>query len=219
VSDVDANQFRALYGVKPKILANGVDPGRFSKLKKDDIYAVERQYNLTHPFMLFMGLIGYKPNDEAVSFLIEKILPRLINKKSDIKLVIIGGKVPYLESWLINPGIVPYEMVPALIQASDLCLAPIFSGSGTRLKILEYLAAGKPVVTTSKGAEGLDVLNGRDLVISDNEVAFEETILNLINDMDLSKRMGFQGRRTVAKKYSWQAIVRDFIVDVGLRAD
>jgi glycosyltransferase involved in cell wall biosynthesis len=211
VSEVDARRFEILYGVKPGILANGVDPARFLSVSRRDINAAKKEYCLTHPLVLFMGLIGFKPNDEAARFLIDQVMPHLIQKRPDIKLAIIGGTVPYKRDWLINPGLIPYESLPSFIQAADICVAPVFSGSGTRLKILEYLAAGKPVVTTSKGAEGLKVRDGRDLIVADTEITCAASITKLMNDQNFAQRLGRQGRMTVEKNYSWEAIVGDFI--------
>lgn len=211
VSEVDARQFELLYGVMPGILANGVDPSRFISVSNERIRTIERTFSLTHPYILFMGLIGYKPNDEAVQFLVEKIMPQLIIKNPKIKLVIIGGKVAYKKAWIINPGILPYESVPAIINAADLCVAPVFSGSGTRLKILEYLAAGKPVVTTTKGAEGLDLKNGHDLIIEDAKDGFAKSVLKLLYDRNLADKLGRQGKKTVGDFYAWDAIINRLI--------
>jgi glycosyltransferase involved in cell wall biosynthesis len=99
------------------------------------------------------------------------------------------------------PGQVPY--VAPWLRVADICLAPVFSGSGTRLEVLEYLAAGKPVVATAKAVEGLTVENGRELALSEKP-DFADAVCRLAQDVLGSKNMAERGRRLVEASYSWE---------------
>ena len=101
-----------------------------------------------------------------------------------------------------------------MIKACNVCAAPIFSGSGTRVKILEYLAARKPVVSTAKGAEGLDAEDGRHLILAEKKDDFKHSILQLAGDRDLAARLGEEGRELVEMRYSWPRIFERFIPKV-----
>jgi len=209
VSHVDADVFQGLYGVKPKILPNGVDLERFGNIPDNLVIDIEKKYSLTHPMILFMGLLGFKPNDEALQFLVEEILPDVIVKFPDLKLAVIGGRCPIKRDWLTNPGSIPFEEVPILIRSADICLAPIFSGSGTKLKVLEYLASGKAVIATPKAIEGIDVADRRDLLVARNSTEFVENILFLLKNPDYCRRLGEQGKKKIALHYSWDAVIRN----------
>jgi glycosyltransferase involved in cell wall biosynthesis len=210
VSESDANQFHRLYGVRPAVLPNGVDVSVFDSVSERDISRIKEKYNITGFPVLFMGLISYPPTKEGLRFLMDGVFPSLTKLRRDIKLVVIGGDVGESRDWLINPGIIPFEEVPALIKACRVCAAPIFTGSGTRVKILEYLAAGKAVISTSKGAEGLEAVGDKHLVLAEDEAAFKSSILNLVEDESLAVMLGKQGRELVEKRYDWNRIFDRF---------
>ena len=210
VSEVDARNFERIFGVKPRILSNGVDLETFDKVTDEESLSVRKRYNLNGKLVLFMGLTSFKPNKEAVDFIINNIFPPLVEKMHDIKLVVIGGKVNYRRSWLINPGTIPFTEVPAFVKACDVCVAPIFTGSGIRIKILEYMAAGKPVVSTKKGAEGINVKDGENILVADNENEFIEKINCLFKNPLFAGQISSAGMSLVRRDYSWKGIIRDF---------
>lgn len=210
VSEVDALNFKRIYGVKPRILPNGADIETFDRVTDEEILSVRKRYNLNGKLVLFMGMTAFKPNKEAVDFIINDVFPPLVEKMHDIKLVVIGGKVNYRRSWLINPGTIPFTEVPAFVKACDVCVAPIFTGSGIRIKILEYMAAGKPVVSTEKGAEGINVKDGDNILVADNENEFIEKIICLLKNHLFAEQISSAGMSLVRKDYSWKGIIRDF---------
>lgn len=210
VSKNDAHHFEKLYGEKSLILPNGVDIQCFDTVSDDQIKEIKVKYNLDGKLVLFMGLLDYLPNKEGIDFLINSVFPAVRKKTPDIKLVILGGKLKSKEKWILNPGVIPFEEIPALVKACDVCVAPIFSGSGTRVKILEYMAAGKPVVSTTKGAEGLSVNNRDNIVIADDVENFAEEIVSLVKKPEYSERISIQGRMLVRKNYSWTGIMQSF---------
>jgi glycosyltransferase involved in cell wall biosynthesis len=92
------------------------------------------------------------------------------------------------------------------VARSWLQVVPLRSGGGTRLKILESMAIGTPVVSTSKGAEGLDLQPGRDLLIADTPAAFANAVLSILCDASLRRELSRAGRQAVAARYDWQSI-------------
>ena len=213
VSEVDAALFEQLYGVRPKLLPNGVDTDRFGSVDERRIQAVRERYGLVGKVVLFMGLLTYPPTRRGLDFLIDDVFPEVRRRCPEARLAVTGGELGLDREWLINPGIIPFEDVPAFIKACDVCAAPIFSGSGTRVKILEYMAAGKPVVATVKGAEGLAVVDGQDLLMAEDSGRFAEAIVSLLTRPDQARAVGERGRRSVTERFSWTRIVRDFLED------
>jgi glycosyltransferase involved in cell wall biosynthesis len=155
-----------------------------------------------------MGSYSYRPNREAIDFLVSSVMPKVIQHCPEAQVVILGGAVPYQEAWLINPGCVTHGEITIFAEACKVGVAPIFTGSGTRLKILEYMAAGMPVVATAKGAEGLLVQNGRDIFIENGAGSFADRITSLLKDRRLADRIGGRGREVVNTHYSWKSLSR-----------
>ncbi|MBA4373073.1 MAG: hypothetical protein C0402_09475, partial [Thermodesulfovibrio sp.] len=131
--------------------------------------------------------------------------------------VITGEEVPYKEAWLINPGCVSHGKIPVFAKACTVGVAPIFTGSGTRLKILEYMAGCMPVVATAKGAEGLLVRNGTDIVLAEDAGQVATEIIHLLSNQDLAVLIGNAGREVVNRQYSWKIIMQHFIDDLSSR--
>jgi len=210
VSKDDALNFERIYGIIPIILPNGVDVGNFDNINERQIRNIKAKYNLKEKIVLFMGLASFMPNREGVNFLINDVFPMIIREWPEVRLAVIGGSVKYKKKWLLNPGCIPFKEVPIFIKACDVCVAPIFSGSGTRLKILEYMAASKPVVSTTKGAEGISVKNGENIIIANSANRFAEKIIFLLRNPGYAEKIGYEGMKMVRANYSWQKIMEDF---------
>jgi glycosyltransferase involved in cell wall biosynthesis len=98
--------------------------------------------------------------------------------------------------------------VKGAIGGSTISVVPLLTGGGTRLKVLEALALGTPVVSTSKGIEGLDVTDGVHVLVADTAETFAGAILRLLAQGDLAARLSDAGRMLVARSYTWDAIGR-----------
>lgn len=210
VSSVDQEQFEQLYGRRPELLPNGVDCQVFGTVDPATVEAARAKYGLTGDVALFMGLYGYRPNTEAVEALVRQIFPAVRQWVPEARLAVLGGDIPHRQPWLIAPGRIPHDELPAFVAACRLGVAPIFSGSGTRLKILEYLAAGLPVVSTPKGAEGLDLVPGEHLQIAADAQALAHAMVAVFQDRELAARLGQAGQQRVRQCYDWRNIINAF---------
>ncbi|MGB9004425.1 MAG: glycosyltransferase family 4 protein [Candidatus Aminicenantales bacterium] len=207
VSEHDAALMEEKFGIRPLLLPNGVDVQKFDAVTREEVNQVRLQYGLQDRLALFMGMTTTKPNKEAIRFLLDEVFPVVVRKYSEVKLALIGGAVDFKANWLINPGNIPARDVPAFIKACDISVVPIFSGSGTRLKILESWAAGVPVVSTTKGAEGLAAVDGKNLLIADRADDFIEKIVLLLKKPQLGKKIAIEGKRLAQQRYSWPMIL------------
>lgn len=212
VSETDRRQFESLYGVSSELLPNGVDASSFERLDRGENIDAEALFNVGRSAVLFLGSYAYRPNKEAIDFLIEEVMPRVIQEVPGSQLVVLGGDVPFGYRWLVNPGCVPASHIPVFTRSCAVGVAPIFSGSGTRLKILEYLAGGLPVVCTRKGAEGLEVEEGRHLQFAERSQEFVVTICELLKNPERREELGSSGRQLVCEKYSWQSIIERLVL-------
>jgi glycosyltransferase involved in cell wall biosynthesis len=150
--------------------------------------------------ILFVGTLSYPPNADAVRLICQIIAPQ----SSHNCLFIIVGKSPPAVRYPENVRFAGYlnDLRQAVAEA-DICIAPIRSGSGTRLKILEYMAMGKPVIATSKGAEGIEYTDGLNIIIEDTIENYPEIIRQLLEDEQKRLVLGREAVSLVRKTYDW----------------
>lgn len=182
------------------VVENGVDTQKLKPISP-----------VNEPVMLFVGALDYPPNQDAAICICREILPLLQKYSKNIKILIVGRKpsaeILNLRSQSVEVhGDVP-EVEPFYKRAS-VAIVPLRAGSGSRLKILEAMALGRPVVSTSKGAEGLEIDPGRDFMLANDPSAFAESIRNLLDDRDLYERIAARARKTVEQKYDWTEAAR-----------
>ena len=158
-----------------------------------------------------MGSLGYGPNQDGIVWFCSEILPRIRKSSSrNVKLTIVGfnppAEVRALESAgdiVVTGGV---ESVAPYYRDSDIVIAPIRYGSGTRIKILEAMSHRRPVISTTLGAEGIDVRPGADIMICDTPEAFAASCLELIQDGGRRRSIAQLGRRLIEEKYSDRTI-------------
>ena len=161
--------------------------------------------------LLFFGAIDYHPNTEGVLFFLRHVFPELLARYPGLHLSIVGRNPPesvtaQRSAQIEVTGVV--DDVRPWLERANVVIVPLRIGGGTRLKILEAMAMGKAVVSTSLGAEGLDVVPERDLLLADGASAFVEQIGRLLDDAPLSQRLGTSARQVVASSYSWKTAVQ-----------
>jgi glycosyltransferase involved in cell wall biosynthesis len=187
-----------------KIIAvpNGVDTAYYEK-------------NRTPPsehHLLFVGNFQHTPNIEGILFFLEKIWPLMKQRIQDVKLFIIGQKPPdALRDIEKSEPITVTDFVEDLRPYYKTCsvfIAPIRAGSGTRLKILEAMAAGIPVVSTTVGAEGIDCTDGRHIFLADTPESFTAKTYELMTNTDKREKIVSNARKLVEDRYDWRIIVK-----------
>ncbi len=168
------------------------------------------------PILIFTGAMSYKHNVEAVCHFFNKIFPLVRSRIPDARLYIVG-KEPSKEvlelasdKSVTVTGFVE-DVRPYFAQASVAIVPMVTDDGGFKTKILEAMAMGKPVVSTSIGAKGIDVTPGRDIVIADRPEEFAYRVLELLNDKQLCQKIGSSARKLVEWKYSWETMTEKLI--------
>ncbi len=206
VSDADRDTFARLYAgqlrAPVRVIPTGVDARYFAE-------AADLPCD---PYRLaFTGSMDWLPNEDAVVYFVREILPEIRKVEPRVTLSVIGrNPTPAVRHLAAEvPGIEVTGRVddirPHLARAS-LAVVPLRIGGGTRLKIYEAMAMGRPVVSTSVGAEGLPLVAGRDLEIADDPRAFASRVLSLLSDPAARQQMADVARRLVAERYDWPAV-------------
>lgn len=164
--------------------------------------------------LLFVGAMDRHVNIYAVQFFCEKIFPLIRDKIPDTKFFVVGNKPPE-EIWALgqkdkNIVVTGYvdDVMPFYLRAS-VFVAPLFIGGGIIVKILDAMAAGLPVVTTSVGNEGIEAVPDRDFIMEDEPGGFADKVIMLLRDNDLWQSLSSNGKSFVHKKFSWDKIVRN----------
>lgn len=165
-----------------------------------------------NPTVVFFGLLSYAPNVDGVLHFVQDIWPRIAEACPKARCKIIGGRPPPSLLALAGPrieltGFVP-DLRPHLAEAAAV-VVPLRIGGGTRLKIVEGMAMGKAIVSTSLGAEGIDAVPGRDLLIADQPAAFADAVSNLLTNPDLAARLGRSARDLAVERYSWSTAAQN----------
>jgi glycosyltransferase involved in cell wall biosynthesis len=203
VSEGESSVIRAHLKNSDKVITvpNGVDLERFR-------YHTDKKGEKR---ILFMGSMDYIPTVDSTDYLLKEVLPMITSRINGIKLDIVGRRLGKLRDRVSGEGIELHENVPDIIpflKKADVLIDPLRIGAGTRLKILEAMAAGTPVVTTSKGCEGINVQNGQHLLIADSPSAFADAVVKLLTDTKLPEHLASNARCLIEESYSWEKCVQ-----------
>jgi glycosyltransferase involved in cell wall biosynthesis len=160
--------------------------------------------------VLFVGRLDYPPNRKALEWFSEEVSPAIRSGFSRVRWLAAG--VPQPRDPLPPFEFVGYaENLGAALAAADVCIAPVRHGSGTSIKVLDYLGAGCPVVACSHAVRGLLVSDGEHLLIRDGGPDFAAGIRELLSDGDRAKRLGDRARDFVGERLAWPALARDLL--------
>ena len=178
-----------------------------------------RQDAATPPTILFQGSFHYGPNIDAVDWLIDDVAPHLLEQLPGAQIRLVGTTSPGVEERHRPPEVFVAGRVPDIgpeLARADIAVVPLRIGSGTRLKILESFAHRIPVVSTTVGADGLDVEDGVHLLLADRPEEFARACRRLIEDRTLARRLVDAAERRYLERYEWsvaksriQQVVRD----------
>lgn len=205
-SEIDANTLQTLSpSSNISVIENGVDTHFFSAT------ATEKTANS----LVFVGGMGWFPNKDAMLFFMQDVMPIVLAKFPDTKLTLVGKSaglaIPEpLQENITFTGFVD-DFRPIVAQAS-IYILPIRVGSGTRLKLLEAMAMGKAIVSTTIGAEGVELNNDQDIIYADSAKDFASAIINLFKDQDKNTAIGQSARRIAENKYDWDIIADKLLV-------
>jgi polysaccharide biosynthesis protein PslH len=162
--------------------------------------------------VVFFGLLSYAPNVDAVIHFVQNIWPRIAAAHPEARCSIIGARPPPPLLELAGPRIEFTGFVPDLrphLAAAAMLVVPLRIGGGTRLKIVEGMAMGKAIVSTTLGAEGIEAVPGRDILIEDQPAAFADAVNHLLAKPDLAASIGQSARQLAVERYAWSAAARE----------
>jgi len=206
VSDADAAEIERMSpGTAVSIVRNGVDLTHFTP-----------DFNSGTPhLMVFTGAMDWRPNIDGATFFVREILPRIRKHDPDAHLLVVGSNPS--ES-LVRALAAPFvrftgsvEDVRPYLKQARLVVVPLRIGGGTRLKILEAWAVGRPVISTTIGAEGLPVEDGKNIALADSAEAFAQRAVELLNDTSAANPFGVAGRRVVEELFGWDRVARTLL--------
>jgi sugar transferase (PEP-CTERM/EpsH1 system associated) len=202
VSDADRDLLReANPRLQIDVVPNGVDTQMCQPLPQ----------KTTSPALLFVGMMNYRANSDAALYLCRQVLPHIRRMVGQVEVWIVGIDPPPEVRRLSGDGVHVTGRVEDVVpyySRSGVCVVPLRAGGGTRLKILEAMALGRPVVSTSIGCEGLDVVDGEHLLVADSPEQFAERTVRLLTDDALYQRIIANARQLVVTRYDWDAIAR-----------
>jgi len=209
VSPEDTAMARSEYGLDNVLgdVPTGVDP---------DYFEGDERGSGETTTIGFLGSMDWMPNIEAVQWFADEIFSQVKSEITDCKLVVIGRKPPASilrlaenDAQIEVTGTV--DDVRPYLQRCDFLIVPLLSGGGTRIKIMEALAAGLPVVSTTIGAEGLGLVDGEHLLIADSAADFAAAVVRMAGDEQLRLRLSNSGIALVRAEFGWDGVTEIFI--------
>jgi sugar transferase (PEP-CTERM/EpsH1 system associated) len=206
VSETDRDAFTPFLDPRKLIvIPTGVDVDYFQPMPVEE----------TKNSLVFTGSMDWLPNEDAILYFVDAILPLIKAQLPEVSLEVVGRspsrklqalaereKSVRLTGWV--------EDIRPFVARGSICIVPLRIGGGTRLKIFEAMAMSKAVVSTSIGAEGLPVRSGENILLADTPKQFAESVIYLLRDSDARTRLGSAARTLVLENYSWTKVAESF---------
>lgn len=193
-----------IIGPKTELVPNGVDLKRFKFVKKN--------LNKNEKKVLFIGNFSWVQNRDSAAFIIRNIWPKIISKNPNYKLWIVGKQIPDSLKALSDNSIVFDENAPSetelIFQEADLLLSPIRVGGGSNFKILEAMAVGTPVITSSLGNEGIRAGENSEILIAEKPEDYARVSNQILNDNYLYEKITRNGRIFIEENFDWIKIAK-----------
>lgn len=211
-SDGDAAALRARVGTgaaeRVRVVPNGVDLAIYAPTPLP-----------SEPTVLLSGTLGWTPNVDGATWFCTEVWPRVVARVPAARLTLAGrSPVPEVTRLARPPGISLAADVPSMVpyvRAARVIVVPLRIGTGTRLKALEGMAAGRPVVGTTIGLEGLGAVDGRDMLIADDAIAMAGALVELLTSDERATSLAAAGRAHVEQHFGWDAIGRTFLATLA----
>ena len=200
VSLKERKKIKSLYNRNTILLPNGITLNEKKMVKKNQ-----------NNYIIYTGSYLYKPNKDAIDYLNNYIMPVLLKKIPNLKLMLTGGGFNKKYSWIVNKGIVKKNELYNYIYFSKCLCVPLKFGSGTRIKILEALCLGAIVISSKKGIEGIDIISKRPPFIIDKKTKLIKEIFNIIKNNNELKKKSERSKKFYLEKYSMEKIVKKFV--------
>ena len=206
VSEIDRERMRSEFGLRQVYdVPTGVDTTYFSPDRTD-----------SNPFeLVFTGSMDWSPNEDAILYFESTILPTISQAIPECTLTVVGRNPGprLLHLGRCNPRVRIVGRVDDIreyVRRAAAYIVPIRIGGGTRLKIYEAMAMGKPVIATTVGAEGLPVRDGEELLIANEPEEFALAVIRVLRDERLANRLGERARAVVCEKFEWEHAAKRF---------
>lgn len=207
ITQRDANIFKQLGNKKPThVCPTGIDT---SEIKKIDFDAIE------YPSLYHLGALDWLPNQDGLRWFFDEIWDTVVAQNPKLKFHLAGRNAPIdFERKMRYKNLIYYgeiERVEPFVRNKAILIAPLLSGSGMRIKIIEAMAQGKCIITTTIGAEGIHAENGKHLLIADTPEEFTAAIQKAVTNIDFYKKISTQAQQFVIQQYDSQTIAAHLI--------
>jgi polysaccharide biosynthesis protein PslH len=206
VSDADRQSLQHILPNLPvTVVPNGVDLAYYRP------GVTEPLPGMRQPALVFTGKMDYRPNVDAVLWFADEVLPLIQARAAEVHFYIVGQQ-PHarLAALAGRPGLTLTGRVPdtrPYMAGAAVYVVPLRIGGGTRLKVLEAMAMGRPIVSTHLGCDGFPFEDGREVRFADDPAAFAATVLELLADGSQAAALGQTARACVVDAYGWDSIV------------
>jgi glycosyltransferase involved in cell wall biosynthesis len=174
--------------------------------------------------LMYVGFLGWEPNAQGLLWFIEQVWPQLVDRHPDLRFDVVGKNPDQRLRAAAAPweGISLKGFVPDLQEIyrdSRVSVAPLLFGSGMKVKVLDAMARGMPTVTTSVGAEGIDLEHGKHLLVADNPRDMADEVDRLLTDPQLWQQLQVNSRALISERYTWRQLFAQMhrALDKGLR--
>jgi len=200
VSDKEREEIAVCIGNGARVItaANGVDLERFPFAPRSK----------SGKKILFLGGMDYAPNLDAATYFLREVFPLIRREEPEARVLLVGRDIAKLGELTASPGVEIHESVPEVLPwfyEADLLAVSLRQGAGTRIKVLEAMAAGLPVVATSKGCEGIAATSGHELIVADTPEEFAAAITGILRDPEKGSQLALNARRLVVEGYTWES--------------
>lgn len=200
ITEKDAKFFRKFTDKTVMALPFGLDASKLNKLNDE-----KPEKALFH-----IGSMNWMPNEEGIKWFIDEVWPKIEINLPDLKLYLAGREMPEWLNKLNRKNIIVVGEVDdahEFIKSKAISIAPLFSGSGIRIKIIESMALGKAVVSTNIGAEGINVENGKNIFLADNADKFYNAIKQLLDNEELISDLGKNAKELIFNEHNTPKLI------------